>query len=365
MLRTGATGTYLIYDPVGRLNQLLQGASTTRIGYDGLDRIAEYDASNAVLRRYIHGPGIDNPIVWYEGSGTGTRRFLSSDERGSVISVTDGSGTVLALNKYDEYGVPQSTNLGKFGYTGQAWVPEIGKWYYKARMYWPGGRFMQTDPIGYAGDGLNLYAYVLNDPVNFTDPTGLVPECRYYWVSVHVDGGSSRPELRRVCTEVGRPLPTAPPDLRGPRGPSEGPGSEGERVEEEIIVTGQKKEKSTKDKIIQCTLSNYGLPAIAGGIGATAVAAGYPIPGTKPFVTEGSSQGTSVASRSLRRIAPSAGPFRVPTGDFVGGRLTGKSLGWTVVKGGGKAAARWIPFVGWGLLAADIAFISICTAKGG
>jgi RHS repeat-associated protein len=77
------------------------------------------------------------------------------------------------VGRYDEYGIPQSANQGRFGYTGQIWIPELGQWYYKARMYSPTlGRFMQTDPIGY-GDGMGWYGYVHGDPVNGVDPTGL------------------------------------------------------------------------------------------------------------------------------------------------------------------------------------------------
>jgi RHS repeat-associated protein len=164
----------LSYDPLGRLFQT-SGASTTRFGYDGQDMIAEYNSSNALVRRYVFGPGTDEPLVWYEGTGTSTRRWYHADERGSIIATSDSSGAMSAINTYDEHGIPGASNSGRFQYTGQAWLPEIGMYYYRARMYSPTlGRFLQSDPIGYGG-GMNLYAYASGDPVNFTDPLGLDP----------------------------------------------------------------------------------------------------------------------------------------------------------------------------------------------
>jgi RHS repeat-associated protein len=120
----------------------------------------------------VHGPGANEPLLWYEGTGLTLRRGIVANHQGSIISMADASGASFATNAYDAYGVPNSTNLGRFQYTGQAWLAELGLYYYKARLYAPSlGRFLQTDPIGY-DDEVNLYTYVRNDPVANIDSTG-------------------------------------------------------------------------------------------------------------------------------------------------------------------------------------------------
>ncbi|EQD37931.1 YD repeat protein, partial [mine drainage metagenome] len=147
--------------------------------YDG-DRIAaEYDASGTLVQCYVYGGNGNDPILRYEGAGFGAsnRQYLLANQQG-FIDVTDSNGNALAVNQYHPYGLGSSLNEGRFQFTGQAYIPEVGLYYYKARMYNPSlGRFMQTDPIGYTSD-LDLYAYVGNDPIDGADPSGLCDQVK-------------------------------------------------------------------------------------------------------------------------------------------------------------------------------------------
>jgi|GEM_PF-2186211 len=126
--------------------------------------------------------------LYHNGSRTTDRRYYRSDERESIVAVADDGGLTLEIRAYRlhgllsahwadgpaRYGEPESFEGSRFQYTGQIAISEVGLYYYKARFYAPSlGRFLQTDPLGYV-DGLNLYVYVSGDPVNLTDPSGLL-----------------------------------------------------------------------------------------------------------------------------------------------------------------------------------------------
>ena len=173
--KTGYAAT-LAYDAEGRLRRTTLAGAITDLAYDGVDLVAEYDGAGTLLRRYVHGPGIDEPLVWYEGSTTTAKSWLYADHLGSIIGTANSAGTSTAIHSYGPFGEPNVTTGVRFRYTGQQYLGGLNLYYYKARFYSPAlGRFLQTDPIGTADD-LNLYAYVGNNPVNFSDPTGLAAE---------------------------------------------------------------------------------------------------------------------------------------------------------------------------------------------
>jgi RHS repeat-associated protein len=168
----GSASMTLSYDPLGRLQTTTTSGSTTTFLYAGDELVAEYNGTT-LLRRYVFGAGVDRPLVWLEGAGLTNPQALHADERGSVIATSNSSGTGT-IYTYGTYGEPGQSNWtgSRFRYTGQIALPEVQLYHYKARVYDPHfGRFLQTDPVLYQDD-LNLYAYVGNDPLDKSDPSG-------------------------------------------------------------------------------------------------------------------------------------------------------------------------------------------------
>jgi RHS repeat-associated protein len=198
---SGATVLSLTYDPLGRLQQSTAGSTVTRYLYHGNDLVAEYNSSGSVTNRFMQGPGVDNTVIWFQGSGTAgsNASYLIADRQGSIIATANSSGTASATVTYDAYGLPNSWGaVPGFGYTGQLALPQASLWYYKARAYDPvSGKFLQTDPVGYDSD-VNLYEYVGGDPVNRVDPEGLAGPQIDPQLLVDVQTRGSAPSTQRA-----------------------------------------------------------------------------------------------------------------------------------------------------------------------
>jgi len=166
------------YDAQGRRKtKTVNGATTVFVTDAGNREVLEYDGSSGAIQRWFaYGLG-PNDVLNQTNVVAGTRAALIPDIQGSVIASLDSSSGTFSKSGYLPYGKSASAP-GTFGYTAQRIDLETnGLYYYRARHYSPAwGRFLQVDPIGYGG-GVNLYAYVHNDPLNLTDPNGSCPSC--------------------------------------------------------------------------------------------------------------------------------------------------------------------------------------------
>jgi RHS repeat-associated protein len=167
------------YDAFGRrVRRTAPDGSVTRYLYDGDDLLMELDGAGNPVREYTYYPGIDNPHS-LRVSATGASYYYATESPGNVVGLMDGIGQQVNEYRHGPWGraelvqegVPQPLRFG-----AREWDGGSGLYQVRARWYDPQtGRFVSEDPIGLAG-GMNVYTYAANNPVNFTDPSGLCPE---------------------------------------------------------------------------------------------------------------------------------------------------------------------------------------------
>ena len=176
--QNGDTVASYAYDYLGRrIQKTVYGSPdvVTKYAYDGDQVIAEYDDSGTLLRRFIYGPGIDEPICMVDAADNGTVYYYHLDGLGSVVALSDVNNVIVERYSYSVFGEPSQVSdvNNPYLFTGRRFDPETRLYHYRARAYaYDIGRFLQTDPIGYA-DGINWYTYCGNNPVGLVDPFGL------------------------------------------------------------------------------------------------------------------------------------------------------------------------------------------------
>lgn len=158
------------YDALGRRVSKTTNGATRNYLYDGNDIVAEVQ-SGAVNATYLRDLNIDKPFVRQSASGN---EYYHLDAQGSILSLTDISGIIRTQYDYDAYGNTTATGVlssNPFQDTGRE-NDELGLYFNRQRYYsLIAHRFLSEDPIGLLG-GENVYRYVLNNPLSFTDPFG-------------------------------------------------------------------------------------------------------------------------------------------------------------------------------------------------
>ena len=192
------------YDPLGRCVKRWKGPTApgnqvpppdtnpaTYFYYDGWSLVQEGSGANSpAARLYVHGGRVDEIVASFAASSN-QWAFHHYDARGHCILLTDSSANIIEQYDYDAFGFPYCYTSGgvmlrvdhrhgspwgtRFLFTGREWLSDLGVYDFRNRLYQPElGRFLQPDPKEFAAGDYNLYRYCHNDPVNRSDPFGLL-----------------------------------------------------------------------------------------------------------------------------------------------------------------------------------------------
>jgi RHS repeat-associated protein len=212
------------FDKGGNVASMTRGGNTTKYTYDGENRLVDagttaflYDYSGRRVKKQVQGGptvyavspnyqvvlfadgseqhskllcGKTGAVVTvttadkgdpasYKGLAAPGVFYNHTDHLGSIIRQTDSTGNVVSTVSYDAYGSPSLSGAISLPamFAGKEWDDSTGLYYFGARYYDPGsGRFFTTDdrtggPLA-SRDVMNPYAYCLNDPINYVDPSG-------------------------------------------------------------------------------------------------------------------------------------------------------------------------------------------------
>ena len=188
------------YDDANQLKKVKSCANNQTIAeylYDHSGkRLVKKEYENGTLKHTIYSPtdeyetkklpnGTTENITYFKVNDEvvakknpdGSYTYFHNDHLGSSSVLTNQSGQVVEKTSYEPYGeVKTGGTNSKWGYTGQEKDLETGLNYYDARYYDPHiHRFTQPDtllPDIYDPQLLNRYAYVRNNPLKYTDPSG-------------------------------------------------------------------------------------------------------------------------------------------------------------------------------------------------
>lgn len=177
-----------IYDGARRLEKKTINGSLTEFLYDGVNPVQE-SSGVSILANILPGLGADEFLTHTDAVAGITSSFLA-DDLGSPLAITDETGAVQTEYTYEAFG--RTTILGNsssssYQYTGRE-NDGTGLYYYRARFYHPALQRFIVNPLpSEQRKGNNLFAYVANNPVKHTDPSGLSPRmegtrqaCNYY-----------------------------------------------------------------------------------------------------------------------------------------------------------------------------------------
>ena len=156
------------YDPLGFRYQKEVNGDTNRYIFDGWSIVAETNKEGELKSREVRGYSL------VKKEKEETTYYYHQNEHGDVTHLTNVDEEIENSYSYDVFGnvrEQQEAVFNYFKYSGEQYEKEIEQYYLRARFYNPVvGRFTQEDI--YRNDGLNLYVYVVNNPLLWVDPSG-------------------------------------------------------------------------------------------------------------------------------------------------------------------------------------------------